>query len=563
MPNPSNLDPPSGGSGGSGGSGVPFDLLVIGGGINGAAIARDAARRGLSVCIVESRDWGGGTSAKSSKLAHGGLRYLEQFELGLVHEALHERERLLRQAPHLVRPLRFLYPLYPDTAARRTVRIGLWMYDLLSRGKSLPRRRYLSARATTEAAPGLVAEGLAGGATFYDAQIHHVERLITEMFVDARAHGTTARNHTRADHVEFQREGGRRRVTGVHVEDEAGHMEFLAARAVVNASGCWVDEVLGPLGEGKPPKVRKTKGIHVVVPRFLDVAVMVRAKDGRTFFILPWLDHSILGTTDTDYEGDPYDAIAEPAEVAYLQAAARRYFPTAPLDDVQFTYAGVRALVNEAGVSESNVTRRHVIYDHAARDGIDGLWTLQGGKITTARRLAEESVDRIAKALGQPDAARRHPTRDAAYPGGSHEAWETFRPAAVAAARAIGLDAACAEHLVDIYGTRWRAVLECDARPEARKRVHPDHPHLCCELSFAVREEQAIHLGDALLRRTDLGMGPEGEPDAALRALDWMADLCRWDRARRDEEWRRYLLEVQQFAVPTPMPATVGNPVAT
>ncbi len=532
-----------------------FDVLVIGGGINGAAIARDAALRGLSVCIVEMRDWGAGTSAKSSKLAHGGLRYLEQFEFALVHEALHERESLLRYAPHLVRPLRFLYPLYPHTAARRTVRMGLWLYDQLSRGKSLPRRRYLSARRVLELAPGLSEVGLAGGATFFDAQIHHVERLVAEMITDARAHGAEAYNHTRVEYLQFERDAGRRRVTGAHVEDEAGGHRLILARAVVNASGCWVDEVLGPLGQDQAPKIRKNKGIHVVVPRFLDVAVMVRAKDGRNFFILPWQNHSVLGTTDTNYEGDPYDAVAEPDEVRYLVDAARQYFPHAPLEDIQFTYAGVRALVNEPGVTESNVTRRHVIYDHAARDAIDGLWTLQGGKITTARRLAEETVNRIAHSLGRRDLGRMHPTRTARYPGGTENAWDEFRVSAIADAVALGIDGRSAQHLVDTYGAKWQAVVESDPRPASRRPVHPDHPHLGCELTFAVRHEQAIHLGDAILRRTDLGMGAEGEPDAALRALDWMSEQCGWDKARSDAEWRGYLLEVQQFAVPVPPPA--------
>lgn len=530
-------------------TGRTFDLLVVGGGINGAAIARDAALRGLSVCIVEMRDWGAGTSSKSSKLAHGGLRYLEQFELGLVHEALHERELLLRHAPHLVRPLRFLYPLYPHTAARRTVRIGLWLYDQLSRRKSLPRRKYVATEDALRLAPGLSGTGLAGAATFYDAQIQHVERLVAEMVADARSHGAVALNHTRVDFLQFERSDGRRRVTGAHVETDEGKPHLIAARAVVNASGCWVDEVLGPLGAGQPPKVRKTKGIHVVVPRFLDVAVMVRAKDGRSFFILPWQGHCVLGTTDTDYQGDPYDAVAEPDEVRYLQEAARRYFPDAPLDQVEFTYAGVRALVNQAGVTESNVTRRHVIYDHAARDAIDGLWTLQGGKITTARRLAEETVDRVARRLDRLDAARRHPTRTRPYPGGPAGDWGAARRSLVAQVEAAGVAPGSAAHLVDTYGLRALAVLACDGRPAARQPLHPGRPHLGCEVTFAVREEQAAHLGDVVLRRTDLGLAHEGDPAAAQAALSWMTDVLGWSTARRDEEWARYQVEARQLAV--------------
>ncbi|MEA3190445.1 MAG: glycerol-3-phosphate dehydrogenase [Thermoplasmata archaeon] len=526
-----------------------FDLLVVGGGINGAAIARDAALRGLSVCIVEMDDWGGGTSAKSSKLAHGGLRYLEQLEFGLVHEALSERERLLKHAPHLVKPLRFLYPLYPHIAARRTVRMGLWLYDVLSPRKSLPRRKYLRRADALAEAPGLNPAGLAGASVFYDAQIQHVGRLVAEMVADARAHGAVARNHTRVEYLLFEHTEGRRRVQGAVVQPESGPQEHILARAVVNAAGCWVDDVLGPLAEGHPPKVRKTKGIHVVVPAFTPTAVLARgARDGRTMFILPWQGQCILGTTDTDFEGDPRDAVANAEEVAYLAAEARRYFPDAPVEEVRYTYAGVRALVNQPGVTESNVTRRHVLYEHAARDGVDGLWTLQGGKITTARALAEECVDRIAASLGH-KARLEHPTRKRPYPGGPPGDWDEFEPVALREAAAAGLDAAAARHLVGLYGARWRDVLESDDRPEARQRLHPAFPDLACQATYAVRREQAAHLGDVLLRRTMLGLGPRGNPDAARAVLAWMAGLLGWDAARQEEEWLRYQHEARALVM--------------
>ncbi|MCA1818451.1 MAG: glycerol-3-phosphate dehydrogenase [Halobacteriales archaeon] len=525
-----------------------FDLLVVGGGINGAAIARDAALRGLSVLLVEMADWGWATSSKSSKLAHGGLRYLENFDLALVHEALQDRERLLRQAPHLVRPLRFLYPLYPHIVARRTVRTGLWLYDLLSRGKSLPNRKYLRRDAALQEAPGLDPEGLAGAATFYDAQIQQVERLVAEMACDARRHGAVTLTRTRLDYLDFERREGRRAVTGAYLETEDGRHLRVRARATVNATGCWVDEVLGALGDGAPPKVRKTKGAHVVVPRFLDVAFMVRAKDARSFFLLPWGEHCVVGTTDTDFAGDPGDAVATAADVEYLTASARRYFPDAPLDQVDFVYAGVRALVNEQGVTESNVTRRHILYDHAKRDAIDGLWTLQGGKITTARTLAEECVDRIARAWGQADLAKRHPTREARYPGGPAEPWDAFRAKAVAAAeKAVPVESAA--HLVDTYGARWNDVLDADRRPEAHRPIHPLDPNLPCEVTFAVHEEDAKHLGDYMLRRSTLGLAADGNPQAARRVLDWMAELLGWSDKRCDEEWLRYVQEVRQFQV--------------
>ncbi|MEA3203978.1 MAG: glycerol-3-phosphate dehydrogenase [Thermoplasmata archaeon] len=537
-------------------AGRTFDLLVIGGGINGSAIARDAALRGLSVCIVEGRDWGAGTSAKSSKLAHGGLRYLEQFEFGLVHEALRDRERLLRQAPHLVRPLRFAYPIYPEVAARRTVRVGLLLYDLLSWGKSLPRRKYLDRKATLALLPGLEPKGLAGAATFHDGQIQQVERLVLESVAQAQAHGAVALNHTRVERILLEGEGSRRRAVGVLAVDEAGVRHEVRARAVVNAAGCWVDEVLGPLAAGKPAKVRKTKGIHLVVPGFTAVAVMVRNRDGRSFFILPWQGQSVIGTTDTDYDGDPFAAVATAQDAAYLLDAASRYFPDAPLDQVRYTYAGVRALVNEAGVTESNVTRRHILYDHAAKDGVAGLWSLQGGKITTARTLAEACVDRVARSLGRDGLARLHPTRTALYPGGA-DGWASFRAEAVRQARDLGIDDACAAAIVDTYGTRWLEVARCDARPKALQRVHPGYPTLGAQVTFAVRSEQATHLADVMLRRTTLGLAPGGNQEAAPAVARWMAGLLGWDAAREREELEAYRDECAVLAVPREAVVTV------
>jgi glycerol-3-phosphate dehydrogenase len=531
----------------------PFDLLVIGGGINGAAIARDAALRGLSVLLVERDDWAGGTTAKSSRLAHGGLRYLELLEFALVREALEDRERLLTQAPHLVRPLRFVYPIYPEVVAKRTVRLGLWLYDVLSRRKSLPKRGHLSKRAALELVPTLEPARLAGAATFFDGQIQSVERLVVEMVADARRHNATALSRTTVVGLEIEGSGRDRRATGARLRDETGREWAVHAKAIVNAAGCWVDDVLGPLAAGRPPKIRKTKGIHIAVPRFLDVALMVRAKDGRSFFVLPWGDDCIVGTTDTDFGGDARDAVASPAEVAYLVDSARRYFPAAPLDQVRYTYAGVRALVNQPKVSESNVTRRHIVYDHGREEGIAGLWTLQGGKITTARTLAEEVVDFVGRHLGRSELARLHPTRRAPYPGAPAEAWDGFVVRATSEAeRELGIDAQAAHRLVSTYGTRWRDVAACGVKPGAAGVAAPAGGPMPCEVAFAVREEDARHVADFMFRRSGFGFAPGGNPDVARVVLSWMAGLLGWDAARQAEEWRLYQGETTHFYVPSP-----------
>lgn len=390
---------------------APYDLLVIGGGINGAGIAREAARRGLSVCLVDKGRFGWGTSGKSSMLAHGGLRYLEQFEFGLVHEALQDRERMLQEFPDLVKPLRFLYPIYPEVAAKRTVRVGLWLYDLLSHGKSVPKRDWLGRDDVLRLAPGLEPEGLRSGATYYDAQIEDVPALVERLIEQAQEAGATCLSHAKVTRLRFEdrdrpgKQRPRRTCVGADVEHN-NTRRTIRARMTVNAAGPWVDDVLAKARPGKPQLIRRTKGAHLVVPRFVDIALIVKAaSDGRTFFVLPWKQHCVIGTTDTDYDRDPGEAEATDADVEYLQSEARRYFPDAPVDKIRWTYAGVRPLVHEEGIKESHVTRRHKLFDHAHHDGIHNLWSLQGGKLTTFHSFGHMVVDELIKTGGPGRAA--------------------------------------------------------------------------------------------------------------------------------------------------------------
>ncbi|MGH2492222.1 MAG: glycerol-3-phosphate dehydrogenase/oxidase, partial [Candidatus Limnocylindria bacterium] len=331
-------------------SGGTVDLLVIGGGIIGAGIARDAALRGLSVAIVEQDDFGSGTTSRPTRLIHGGLRYLELFDFGLVRSDMRERETLLRIAPHLVFPLPFLLPLYrPSLWYQAKLRFGMQLYDMLSLDKSLPKREWLDRDETLAAEPTLDRDGLEGAWRFYDAQVPLVERLVIENVVDAAEHGALVLNHARAH--QYLRDGPR--VTGALVHDEVAAADLdVRARITVNATGPWLDRTIASVRREPKPLLRLTKGIHIVTPRATEKAHVLFAKsDGRLFFVLPWLDATIVGTTDTDYAGDPADAAATEEDVRYLQTEARRAFPDAPFDEIYFTYAGVRALVREEGVS--------------------------------------------------------------------------------------------------------------------------------------------------------------------------------------------------------------------
>ncbi|GAC1700658.1 MAG: glycerol-3-phosphate dehydrogenase/oxidase [Candidatus Limnocylindrales bacterium] len=516
------------------------DLLVVGGGIIGTGVARDAARRGLTVALVEQDDLASGTSSRPTRLIHGGLRYLELFDFGLVRSDMKEREILLRVAPHLVFPLPFLLPLYrPSLIYRVKLRIGMLLYDLLSLDKSLPKREWLGHAAALAAEPGLNPVGLAGAWRFYDAQVPLVERLVMENAIDAASHGALVLNHAKA--TGFLREGDR--VTGARVADRIGHREIeVRARYTVNATGAWLDETIAPLRTAAKPLLRLTKGIHLVTPRATEQAHVLFAKrDGRLFFVVPWRDCTIVGTTDTDYDGDPAAADATEDDVRYLQAEARAAFPHAPFDVIHFTWAGVRALVRVEGVAEGEVSRKHALYDHQRRDGVSGVLSIIGGKITAYRAIAEEVADRVARTL---DASARGDTARAPLPGAGEPV--------TARAASLGLPAAVTANLVEVYGSLAARVLELVAAdPSLATTLCAHEPTIAGELAYVVDQEWAMTLGDALLRRTGVGLRACQALDCIDSIAQRMGALCGWDAARRVAEldaYRRELAPMRAFS---------------
>jgi glycerol-3-phosphate dehydrogenase len=389
-----------------------YELIVIGAGINGAAIAREAALAGIKVLLVERGDIGTGTSSASSRLIHGGLRYLEHAELGLVYESLRERERLLALAPHLVEPLELCIPIYRGARRQRwQIGIGLTVYDWLSAGKSLPKRRLYGRDELLAYLPGLRRDGLVGGASYYDAQVRYPERLVVENVRDAVAHGAVLSTYSRVTRVRVERG----RATGVEWQSARGRS---GARAplIVNAAGPWVDEVLGPIQHTR--LIGGTKGSHIVVPPFPGaphVGVYVEAgADHRPFFILPWNELLLIGTTDERYEGDPGAADIDARERAYLAAETERVFPGAAglTSRVLYTHTGVRPLPYQPRGAEGAITRRHIIRRHRAARG---LYSIVGGKLTTHRALAEDVLRKVRGELPR----RVHPklTHDRPLPG--------------------------------------------------------------------------------------------------------------------------------------------------
>ncbi|MBM4220679.1 MAG: glycerol-3-phosphate dehydrogenase [Gammaproteobacteria bacterium] len=521
---------------------MQFDLIVIGGGINGAGIARDAALRGLRTCLVERADLCSSTTRWSSRLIHGGLRYLEFGELGLVHESLQERGRLLRNAAHLVRPLQLLIPVYAHSRRGiNTIDFGLWVYDLLSMGSSLPGHRRLSREAALEELPALDPEGLDGGILYHDAQVSFVERLVVENALAARAAGATIRTWTTVERIVL--EGNQ--VQGVVVRDSrSGQQETLGARAIVNAAGPWVDRVLAGADCAMPRFMGPTKGTHIVVHRFAgmsDVACYAEARsDGRPFFIIPWNGMVLIGTTDTRCDADPATVHAEEGEIAWLLAEAAHVFPEAKLkrDAVLYAYSGLRPLPRQGLRETASITRRHQVRHHGRN--ARGLYSVIGGKITTYRHLAEEAVDLVAQRLGLHAAACS--TAELALPGGGGD------PAQILAAlgQTPGLGARSQSHLYAVYGARALEVAALvHEAPELAAQICKWSGAIAAELVFAVRHEFAVTLADVLLRRCMAGLGPDLGRGALQAALPVARQYLGWDAARLAAETAAFEAEIR------------------
>jgi len=540
----------------------PFDLIVIGAGINGAGIARDATLRGLSVLLVDKGDVGAGTTSRSTRLVHGGLRYLEHFEVPLVRESLRERETLLHIAPHLVHPLSFLLPIYEEHKRRPAlIRMGMMAYDALSLDKSMERHRMLSRDEALRREPGLRAEGLRGAAAYYDAQAAYPERLALENALDARRLGAVVLPYMRVTAVERAHD----RVVGVTLHDELHAIDYRARGAlVVNASGPWVDEVLGEAAPHGERLIGGTKGSHLVVEPFPGApreAVYAEAVgDGRPYFVVPWNGLYLIGTTDTRYEGDLDDVVATDDEIAYLIEETNGLIPGAALsaEQVLYTYAGVRPLPAAPNGDEASITRSHVIHDHAGRDvpegeRIEGLLSIVGGKITTYRRLAQETVDVAVKKVGRKaDKCRTH---QLPLPGGTAYPFEGFRERFRVTS---GLPVETADRLLRIYCTRAAEALDfADGAPELREPFDADTGAIGAEVVFSLRTELAETLADVVARRTLVGYGAH----AGLGAIDAAAEIAVRHAGWSDERAAQEVAAFREQAVAALRPRKVPAPL--
>lgn len=468
----------------------PFDLLVVGGGINGTGIARDAALRGMSVVLLEKHDFAEGTSSRSSKMVHGGIRYLEQLRIGLVYEALRERHYLLKLAPHLVRPQAFVLPIYQgDRRGPRTIRLGLFLYDRLALGRRPGKCRMLSAREVIARVPALKPEGLLGGGLYYDAVMDDARLVLANVLAarEAAAGGSgdvALRNYTEVVSIE---PGCPSRITARDLVTARTYR--ILAHHVVKALGPWTDR----------GRLVPSKGSHVILPQLplRDGLLLTHSRDGRVFFLVPWLGRTVVGTTETPFNGSPDDLRVEPDEVAYLMEEVRRLFPGVRISstDILGTFAGIRPLARETGLwgrtSPGTVSRVHKIVIDA-----EGVLSVFGGKYTTYRAVAEEVVDRIFP--GTRSTTSRKP-----LPGGEAGTWPEYQRLLQPALRKWPL--AEIERLFYRYGARLGEVLLlADSHPELKERLSPAHAEIRAEVVHCIRNEFVVYPEDFLTRRTSL-----------------------------------------------------------
>lgn len=518
-----------------------LDILVIGGGVVGAGSALDAVTRGLRVGMLEARDWASGTSSRSSKLIHGGIRYLEQLDFRLVREALIERGLLLqRVAPHLVKPVRFLYPLTMPVLERLYIGAGMTLYDLFSytglRPPGVPHHRHLTRRQLLRAAPSLHPDAFTGGLTYWDAQVDDA-RYVATLARTASFYGAHVASRVRVEG--FVKVG--QRVVGVQAHDlETGERFEVHAKQVVNATGVWTDETQAMVGERGQFKVRASKGIHLVVPRdrFQSRVGLLLRTEKSVLFVIPWGRHWLIGTTDTDWHLDKAHPAATAADIDYLLQKVNEVLAV-PLtrDDVEGVFAGLRPLLAGESEETSKLSREHIV-----AHSVPGLVVVAGGKFTTYRIMAKDAIDEAVAALDGRISASVTESIGLLGAEGYQAAWN--RRARIA--RAFGVHRARVEHLLNRYGVLTDELLELiRERPELLEPLPGADDYIAAEVVYAATHEGALHLEDVLARRTRISIEAwDRGVSAAPVAARLMGEALGWGEDRVRAETENYVARV-------------------
>ncbi len=518
-----------------------LDVLVVGGGIVGTGAALDAVTRGLSTGMLEQRDWGSGTSSRSSKLVHGGIRYLEQLDFRLVREALLERGLLLqRLAPHLVKPVKFLYPLTTPIIERAYIGAGMALYDVFSytggRPPGVPHHRHLSKRQVLKAAPSLADDAFTGGLTYYDAQVDDA-RYVSTLARTASFYGAHVASRVRVEG--FLKVG--ERVVGVKAHDlETGEHFEVKARQVVNATGVWTDDTQAMVGERGQFKVRASKGIHLVVPRdrFQSTVGLLLRTEKSVLFVIPWGRHWLIGTTDTDWNLDKAHPAATAADIDYVLSTVNEVLRVKlTREDVEGVFAGLRPLLSGESDETSKLSREHIV-----AHTVPGLVVVAGGKWTTYRIMAKDAIDEATAALDGTIAPCVTEHISLLGAEGYQAAWNKRRKIA----RAFGVHTARIEHLLNRYGVMTDELLELIiARPELQEPLPGADDYIGAEVVYAATHEGALHIEDVLARRTRISIEAWDRGVAAAPVVsELMAAELGWDAERTQWEIDHYLRRV-------------------
>ena len=522
-----------------------FDLIIIGAGINGAGIALDAATRGYRVFICDKNDFGAGTTSASSRLIHGGLRYLEYFEIGLVQESLRERDILLRTAAGLVAPLKLLIPVY-KTSRRPLflIKIGMLLYDLLSLGKKLPRHHMLTRASLLKQEPALKSKGLRGGAAYFDSQVAFPERLCWSIIHKARRAGACAQNYCKAVGFEKVRGGHRVQVKNL----KCGSEFSVSGRMLINATGPWVDEVRKVHAPNAPALLGGTKGSHIIIAKRPDGpkhAIYVEAQqDGRPFFIIPWLDFLLIGTTDINYTGDLDTVIISQQEVGYLLTEVNHILGGSQITekDILFTCSGVRPLPAAKKGNTGAITRRHHI-----KKGEENYFDIIGGKLTTWRSLAEQAVDKMMHLLPENGEGSEQGTAEIMLAEGSELPVPGNLPA---------INACAWQHISALHGPDAHQILKLvKDNPELGRPISAHRPDMLAQAVFAAQNEEAHHLADILLRRTTAGYGPDMGLICCEKVAEIVAPQLSWNKSRQQDEIQKYREFILTHHIPEFLPA--------
>lgn len=529
-----------------------YDILVIGGGVTGAGAALDAASRGLRVALIEMRDWAAGTSSRSGKLIHGGLRYLEQRNFGLVREALRERQLMLETlCPHLTRPIKFIYPLQHRIWERPYVGAGLILYDTLGGAGAVPRHRHLTRGGISKLAPAVNTSTVAGGMTFYDVQMDDARHTV-ELVRTAVAEGVDAASALAV--IDVRKEAGR--VTGVRVADLESGGEFdVSARHVINATGPWAGVVQELAGGKSSFDVQASKGVHILVPREKidsSVSMFVRAEDS-VLFVRTWGRHWLIGTTDTPWDGKLDHPAATAEDIEYLLRNLNRVLRT-PLtrDDIDGVFAGLRPLVKGKPGATSKMSR-----EHAVETVIPGFTTIVGGKYTTYRVMAEDVIDEAVGDMGPDFSGVIGPSRTKHMPLLGARGWQTGRQRIADRAVSLGLSREDADHLLGRYGMLTDEVLDLvESDPTLGEPLAESGGYLKVEAHYAASHEGALHLSDVLTRRTHTSILT---PDRGLACVDEVAAIVApvlgWDQQTTASEIEQYRARIAAEAEAEKLPS--------